>query len=217
MGLGFRQPVNFPYSFHSLLSLTELTIHSIQPQIQVDSIKLRELDWYLQILIWSNFFRWASFVLFTLFNGITFHCRLALFKHALSPYIHIALSWASIISFDDTKTLWGLMGVYHILFSDKDLIVGKLSEFTVPLAELTQTQVNPRLVLSVYSAWCTPSGERGWPFWCPTTQRPKVDSAQIPALCLGPNMLMTFQKSSNGFPSFCIFWIKSEWIRQKGI
>ena len=44
------------------------------------------------------------------------------------------------------------MGVYHILFSDKDLIVGKLSEFTVPLAELTQTQVNPRLVLSVYSA-----------------------------------------------------------------
>lgn len=87
-----------------------------------------------------------------LFNRMTFHCRLALLKHALSPYIHIALYWVSTISFDDTKTLCGLMGVYRILFSDKDLIVSRLSEFTVPLAELTQTQVDPRLVLSVYSA-----------------------------------------------------------------
>ena len=37
--------------------------------------------------------------------------------------------------------------MYHILFSDGDLIVGKLSEFTVPLTELTQTQV-------LTQGWC---------------------------------------------------------------
>lgn len=84
MGVFFRKPSNFSYSFHYLLSLTELTVCSIQPQIQVDSIKLKDMDWNLQILIWDNFFRrWTSFVLSSFFKGIMFHLRLAL--SVLSP------------------------------------------------------------------------------------------------------------------------------------
>lgn len=55
MGIFFRKSINFTYSFHSLLSPRELTLFSVQHQIQVDSIKLKDIHWNVELLIWGNF------------------------------------------------------------------------------------------------------------------------------------------------------------------
>ena len=101
--------------------------------------------------------------------------------------------------------------MYHILFSDEDPIVGKLSEFTVPLTELTQTQVLTQgwWYLSIMSDMPLVETEDGY-FDAQQPRCQKWTLQKFWSYVLGPTGLQLSSNPQKGFPSFCICCIKSE-------
>lgn len=162
----------------------------------------------------SCFRRWASFVFSFIFSRM-FHLRLATFKVCSCPLC----SHGTVLGCRDLAE-WcrhsecRLREVYHVLFSNKDAVLGKVSGFTAVtwLWWAGQMQAShPRSVCFVCSAY-TSAGDR-----MPSlkSSNPKATNGlhRNPDLCLRSNRLMGFQKSSNWLLSYYIFWIKPEWLR----